>query len=119
VDGVGRAVGPDLSAIGDQRGPAYLKQALVDPGARVPEGHVVVTARPTKGTPVRGVRVSEDAFWVHIRDTSGRLHTFRIADLSDLQREAGASLMPAYGTVLSATEIDDVVAYLASLRGMR
>ena len=118
VDGVGRAVGPELSSIGDQRGLAYLKQALVEPAARVPEGHVVVTARPRSGPAVRGVRVSEDAFWVHIRDTGGRLHAFRIGDLAELQREAGASLMPSYGT-LPVGDIDDLVAYLASMRGQR
>ncbi len=118
VAGVGRALGPDLSAIGLQRGPAYLTEALMTPAARVPEGHVVVTARPKTGAPVRGVRVSEDAFWVHVRDTSGRLHAFRVADLVELQREAGASLMPAYGS-LPAADLNDLVAYLASLRGQR
>lgn len=119
VAGVGRALGPDLSAIGLQRGPAHLAEALVAPAARVPDGHVVVTARPKSGAPVRGVRVSEDAFWVHVRDTSGRLHAFRVADLTELQREAGASLMPSYATRLSATDLNDLVAFLASLRGQR
>jgi len=118
ASGQGRALGPDLSAIGAQRGPAYLREALVNPAARVPDGHVVVTARPRTGAAVRGVRVSEDAFWVHVRDTAGRLHAFRVADLAELTREAGASLMPAYGT-LPATDLDDLVAYLSSLRGQR
>jgi putative heme-binding domain-containing protein len=117
VDGAGRALGPDLSAIGLQRGLAYLKESLVEPAAHVPDGHVVATARPKSGAVVRGVRVSEDAFWVHIRDISGRLHAFRTADLAELTREAGASLMPAYD--LPASDLDDVVAYLASLRGQR
>ncbi len=118
VAGQGKALGPDLSSIGVQRGPAYLREALVSPAARVPDGHVVVTARPRTGPVVRGVRVSEDAFWVHVRDTAGRLHTFRVADLAELTREAGASLMPAYGS-LAATDLDDLVAYLSSLRGQR
>lgn len=119
VAGQGRAFGPDLSAIGLQRGPAYLREALLEPAARVPEGHVVVTARPKRGPAVRGVRVSEDAFWVHVRDPGGRLHAFRVAELAEFMREAGASLMPAYGAQLSPAELNDVVAYLASLRGQR
>lgn len=118
VGGQGRALGPDLTAIGAQRGPAYLREALVSPAARVPDGHVVVSARPKTGAAVRGVRVSEDAFWVHVRDTAGRLHAFRVADLTDLTREPGASLMPAYG-MLPAADVDDLVAYLSSLRGQR
>ena len=118
LGGDGRALGPDLTAIGLQRGPAYLKQALLEPAARVPDGHVVVTARPKAGAAIRGVRVSEDAFWVHVRDTGGRLHALRVADLAELRREAGASLMPAYGT-LPAGDLDDLVAYLSTLRGQR
>lgn len=118
LGGEGRALGPDLSAIGLQRGPAYLKQALVEPAARVPDGHVVVTARPKAGAAVRGVRVSEDAFWVHVRDVKGQLHAFRVADLAELTREAGASMMPAYAT-LPPGDLDDLVAYLSSLRGAR
>lgn len=118
VAGAGRAFGPDLTAIGQQRGPAYLKQAIVEPGARVPDGHVVVTATPKSGAAVRGVRVNEDAFWVHVRDPKGQLHAFRVADLADLKREAGASLMPAYRS-LAPADLDDLVAYLSSLRGRR
>ncbi len=118
IAGRGRALGPDLTSIGLQRGPTYLTESLVAPAARVPEGHVVVTARPNTGASVRGVRVSEDAFWVHVRDPGGRLHAFRVAELTELQREAGASLMPSYST-LPAPDLNDLVAYLASLRGQR
>lgn len=118
LEGQGRALGPDLSTIGRQRGPAYLRQSLVEPAAKVPDGHVVVTAKPANGPAVRGVRVSEDAFWVHVRDMKGELHAFRIADLADLKREAGASLMPAYAS-LPAGDLDDLVAYLSSLGARR
>ncbi len=119
LDGAGRAYGPDLSNIGTQRGSAYIKEALLQPGARVPDGHVVVTARPKDARSIRGVRVSEDAFWVYVRDPGGRIHRYWKSDLEALEREAGASLMPAYGAQRTATEIDDLVAYLAGLRGTR
>jgi cytochrome c oxidase cbb3-type subunit III len=118
LGGDGRAFGPDLTAIGLQRGPAYLRQAIVEPAARVPDGHVVVTVRAKTGPAIRGVRVSEDAFWVHVRDAGGRLHTLRVSELAEFRREAGASLMPAYAT-LAAADLDDLVAYLSTLRGQR
>jgi cytochrome c oxidase cbb3-type subunit III len=117
VGGSGRAFGPDLSEIGAQRGAAYIKQAILEPAARVPEGHVVVTATPKDARAVRGVRVSEDVFWVYVRDPGGRIHRYWKSDLEALERETGASLMPAYGAERRPTEIDDLVAYLASLRG--
>ncbi len=119
LDGAGRAYGPDLSNIGAQRGVAYIKEALLQPSARVPDGHVVVTAKPKDSRSVRGVRVSEDAFWVYVRDPSGKIHRYWKPDLEALDREAGASLMPPYGVQRAATEIDDLVAYLAGLRGQQ
>ena len=97
LEGAGRAFGPDLSNIGAQRGAGYIKQALLEPSARVPEGHVVVTAKPKDAGSVRGVRISEDVFWVYVRDPAGRVHRYWKSDLDALEREAGASLMPAYG----------------------
>jgi putative heme-binding domain-containing protein len=119
LGGAGRAFGPDLSEIGGQRGAAYIKQALLEPGARVPEGHVVVTAKPKDARSVRGVRVSEDVFWVYVRDPGGKIYRYWKPDLEALEREAGTSLMPAYGATRSVTEIDDLVAYLTSLRGQQ
>jgi putative heme-binding domain-containing protein len=119
LDGVGRAFGPDLSEIGAQRGAAYIRQAILEPSARVPDGHVVVTAKPKDARSVRGVRVSEDVFWVYVRDPGGRIHRYWKSDLEALEREAGASLMPAYGAERRPTEVDDLVAYLASLRGQQ
>jgi hypothetical protein len=39
------------------------------------------------------------------------------ADLSALDRELEATLMPSYASRFSAAELDDLVAYLATLRG--
>ena len=119
LGGAGRAFGPDLSEIGAQRGATYIKQAILEPSARVPDGHVVVTAKPKDARSVRGVRVSEDVFWVYVRDPGGKIYRYWKPDLEGLEREAGASLMPAYGAERRPTEIDDLVAYLASLRGQQ
>ena len=56
-------------------------------------------------TLVLSVRVSEDVFWVYVRDPGGKIHRYWKADLDALEREAGASLMPAYGVARSATEL--------------
>jgi hypothetical protein len=66
---------------------------------------------------VRGIRVNEDVFWIHIRDASGTVHTLEKAQLSKLDRELDGSLMPSYASRLSPADLDDLVAYLASLRG--
>ena len=77
----------------------------------------MVRAVTQNGTEVRGIRLGEDVFWIHIRDASGKVHVLEKSELSRLDRELEGTLMPAYGARFSATELDDLIAYLASLRG--
>jgi putative heme-binding domain-containing protein len=108
--------GPDLSGIGDSRSPAYLRESLVNPGAAVPEGYLLVTAVPASGERVTGVRVNEDSFSIQIRDSAGRSYSFWKKDLAKLDKQPGKSLMPSYQGQLSDAELTDLVAFLASLK---
>ena len=117
IAGRGQAVGPELTAIGALRGPSHLRESIVDPAAAHPTGYLVVRAVTNGGRDIRGVRLNEDVFWVHIRDASGTVHVLQKSDLSLFERELQATLMPSYATRFSAAELDDLIAYLASLRG--
>ena len=119
VGGRGGVLGPDLTSVGALRGPAYLRESLVDPGAAHPAGYLVVRAVTAGGAEIRGIRLNEDVFWIHLRDSRGKVHALQKADLSVVEREPKGTLMPSYATRLSATELDDLVAYLATLRGER
>ena len=110
-------LGPELTSIGALRGAPYLRDAIVTPAAAHPPGYLVVRAVSNTGLEVRGIRVNEDVFWIHIRDASGKVHVLEKSELSRLDRELDATLMPAYGSRFSATELDDLIAYLASLQG--
>jgi len=117
VNGQGGVLGPELTTIGSRRGGPYLREALVKPEATHPAGYVVVRAVQANGPEVRGIRVNEDVFWIQIRDTSGNVHSLEKAALTKLERQLDATLMPSYATRLSQTELDDLVAYLGTLRG--
>lgn len=116
VSGQGASLGPELTDVGARRSAAYLRQALVDPGKALPEGFLMVRAVPVTGAEVRGMRVNEDSFTIQIRDADGRLHSLRKRSIKNLEKLSGQSLMPSYRQMLSAAELDDLVAYLASLR---
>lgn len=116
VRGVGGSTGPLLTEIGTARGAKHLREAIVDPGANVEENWLVVVATKRDGQTVRGVRVNEDSFTIQLRDARNHFHSFRKADLKELKKETDVSTMPSYKS-LSAAELDDLVAYLASLRG--
>ena len=119
IDGHGGILGPELTTIGGRRGAVYLRESIVAPAAAHPPGYLVVRAVPTSGAEVRGIRVTEDVFWIHIRDAGGTVHALQKADLSRLDRELDATLMPSYESRLSAARLDDLVAYLATLRGAK
>jgi putative heme-binding domain-containing protein len=116
VRGVGGSTGPVLTEIGATRGAPHLREAVVNPGANVEESWLVVAVTKRDGQTVRGVRVNEDSFTIQLRDARNRFHSFRKADLKELKKDADASMMPSYKP-LSASELDDLVAYLAGLRG--
>jgi len=117
VNGRGGSAGPDLTNIGARRSAAYLREALLDPGASVPEGFLVVTAVTRDGQRVRGVRVNEDSFTIQLRSDLNVFHSFRKLDLTEIKREFGVSTMPGFRDAFSDSELDDLVAYLAGLRG--
>lgn len=117
INGAGSSLGPDLSDIGIRRSASYLRKEVVQPGAATPDGFMMIYAAPESGTPVEGMRENEDSFSVQIRDADNRFHSFRKAELKTFRKQRGKSLMPSYAQKLDATELDDLVAYLASLQG--
>jgi cytochrome c oxidase cbb3-type subunit 3 len=128
VRGVGSGIGPELTEIGALRGAAYLREALLDPGKALPDrpvpyepnaysGYLLVRAVESDGREVLGYRLNEDSFTIQLQDASNRLHSLRKAHLRTLDKQFGRSPMPGYRGVFKPGEADDLVAYLAGLRG--
>lgn len=124
VNGLGTGLGPDLSDIGARRGPESLRRAVVAPGEELPRGEItphssflVVEVRAADGTRLRGLRIREDAFRIALRDRDGGYHSLSKSEIRSVERFPSSSLMPDYARRLSETQIEDLVAYLSSLRG--
>jgi putative heme-binding domain-containing protein len=130
IRGWGGPLGPDLTEIGLRRSAGYLKRALIDPeadtpyslspirlDARIMQNFLQVTIVTKAGMKLTGVRLNEDAFSIQIRDLSGNFHSFFKSELAEIHKERGKSPMPSYRAVFSETELEDLVAFLASLRG--
>jgi putative heme-binding domain-containing protein len=116
IAGQGGAVGPDLTGIGTSRSAPHLRESLVNPAADFPRGFAFVRAVTRAGKALTGVRVNEDTFSIQFRDTKGVLHSFWKTELRELRKDLQKSPMPSYRDSLSAAELDDLVAYLASLQ---
>jgi cytochrome c oxidase cbb3-type subunit III len=117
VAGIGEGFGPELSEIGTRRNGAHLRQAILKPATLLPDGFLYVSAVTQSGAALRGIRVNEDSFNIQIKDARGQYHSFAKADLKELKRLRGETPMPSYEGSLSPAELDDLVAYLASLKG--
>ncbi len=116
VNGQGGRVGPELSGAGRWAAQS-LREVVLDPNkveGRTPD---VVVAKTREGREIRGVRRNEDTFSVQLMDTAGEHHLLEKKNLVEVRYE-NKSLMPDdYGKRLTPGEIDNLIAYLKTLKG--
>lgn len=116
VNGEGGRKGPDLSRIGALRSLGHLELAVNKPDESVLAQHWSVKATTKAGQQINGLRMNEDTFSVQLIDSSQKLVSLNKADLAKFEVDRKSS-MPAYEGTFKASEFDDLIAYLASLRG--
>ncbi len=127
-NGTGNRFGPGLTTVGARRSAEFIRESIVDPASTLPQGltgllafgfreYLPVAAVKQAGrSEVRGHRVNETSFAILVRDQAGELHSFHKTELVELTKQFGQSLMPSYRTLFSDAELNDLVAYLISLR---
>jgi cytochrome c oxidase cbb3-type subunit 3 len=114
IDNEGSTYGPELTRIGGARALKYLEESLTEPSADIPSNFEGVSVIGADGRKVTGIRVNEDTFSVQLRLPNERYRSFIKADARQVIYEKN-SLMPAYKQ-LSRADLDDLLAYLASLK---
>src|SRR5215471_17340143 len=112
----GGVIGPDLTRVGRRRSLKYLEESIVSPEADLPLAYRAVRVVTDSGVAVTGVRLNEDDISIQLRDMSGNLRAFLKDKIKEIRRNK-PSLMPSYRTALGKQEIEDLVAYLSSLKG--
>jgi len=128
IAGEGGDVGPELTRIGAMRGPSYLRGALLNPGSNLPKDagvmergrfmqYLFVHTVDKAGKTIDGTRVSEDSFTIVIKDSTGRIHALRKLDLQTFEKIPGKSVMPSYRDTVTGSDLDNLIAYLTSLKG--
>ena len=136
INGVGSRLGPDLSEIGVPRGGgrgaakaggypapaptvnlAALETSIIDPDADVALSNRLVRVTTKDGKSVTGRLLNHDNFTVQFMDPEGKLHSYMKADLKE-STVLTKGLMPSYKDRLNSQEVADVVAYLATLKGL-
>jgi putative heme-binding domain-containing protein len=112
VDGVGIAVGPDLSKIGKERNREQLLESLLEPSRKVDAKYQAYTVTLVDGRQVVGVLTKNDAAGVTLRDALGKDLAIARADI-DAMKSSPTSLMTA-GLLADLTpqQAADLLAYL-------
>jgi cytochrome c oxidase cbb3-type subunit III len=127
VKGSGKAFGPDLSLIGASRNIAYLREALMDPGAKLPDSvdpdngygfslYLPVTIVTLGGKEINGVRVNEDTYSIQVKDMNNNYYSFNKDQLKTIEKKYGQSLMPSFKNTLTPSQVENLVAYLHNLQ---
>jgi cytochrome c oxidase cbb3-type subunit 3 len=114
IGGEGGRLGPDLTDIGSIRSAAYLRTAIADPNAKSIAGYRAVRIVDNSGKQISGVRLNEDTYSIQIMDYQENLRSLLRRDLREVQVSKD-SAMPAFSK-LPATDLDDLTAYLCSLK---
>jgi len=118
VKGNGSLAAPDLSDIGAIRTPDALIQSLIDPSESMIPINRPVRAVLRDGSVISGRRLNEDTYTVQLINSEQRLVSLTKADLREYTILKTSS-MPSFNGKLSATELDDLVAYLRTLKGSK
>lgn len=117
IDAQGGDTGPDLTSVGAHSSLQYLRESIVSPSADVSPTYRAVTVTTMAGGKIRGIHLNEDDYSIQLRSMDGNPRSLLKSDLKEVRYEK-ESLMPAYAG-LSAAELDNLVAYLNSLKGKR
>ncbi len=115
VGGSGGEVGPDLSTIGSQRDRRYLLESVCLPDAVIADGYETVVIADDAGQVFTGIVKADNGEEVQLIQADGNVVTIEVESI--IGRRRGKSAMPEeLPNQITARELRDLVAYLASLK---
>jgi putative heme-binding domain-containing protein len=127
IEGKGGRLGPDLTDTGTARSEDYIVDSIRNPSRRLAQGiseamkefsqeYETVTVTDERGQKFQGVVLNEDNFTLQMMDTREQLHLFEKEKLRSLDK-GRESLMPRYDEkMLPEKDLQDIVAYLLSVK---
>jgi len=113
----GSRVGPDLTDIGMLRRVVELRRSVIEPDVEVLAPNRYYRVILKGGEAVMGRLLNQDEFSVQLLDTNEKLRSFKIADLKE-RAFLTKSPMPSFKDRLTEPEVNDLIGYLTSLKGL-
>lgn len=115
IAGEGGFAGPDLTRVGSRRSLSHLRASILAPDADVRPRYWTATVRDAEGRSTTGFILNEDRHSIQLLGLDGQLLSLEKVTLRDIVRDR-RSTMQSYEGQFDEAELDDLIAYLASLR---
>ena len=116
VYGKGQPIGPDLSNVASDMTVGQIREALLQPGARITPGYELVTVRLRDGRDLRGFARSRSTVDIRVQDLEGRFHLLQEDQISAIKDEAQSLMQPVKA---DPEELQGLIAYLSRLTGVK
>ena len=115
VYGEGSPIGPDLSNVAREMTVDQIRQALLEPAARIAPGYGLVTLELRDGRTLRGFARSRTRFDIAVQDLKGQFHPFSLNQVARINEEKTSLMAPVKA---APAELQNLVAFLSSLTGV-
>ena len=113
IRGRGGYLGPDLSNVGATRRLSELRDSILNPKQIPSEGYRPLVLRVSGGRQLRAVAKHYSNWSIQALDENGALHLLHGPSIADAVLQSKTWMPADIGQHLSATEIDDVLAFLS------
>lgn len=115
VGAKGSVNGPNLSNVGARLTQDAIKRQLTDPSSTVDPKNRLIELVLVDGKTQQGKLLNQDPFSVQLLSTSGELVAFQRTRVREI-RAMDPPKMPSFKNMLTDEQIDNLVAYLSTLR---
>ena len=112
----GTRLGPDLTRGGRRSNAKYLKESITDPNADITAGFAMITVETRDHQKISGLERWLDNFSARLIDQSGNERTFLRDEVISIDRQMRSTMPDNYAKMFSASDIDNLVAYIQKLR---
>jgi cytochrome c oxidase cbb3-type subunit III len=113
IRGQGSLVGPDLSNLGGEHTLSEIRESILKPNESVQRRYKSITVVTQSGERITGTLRNRDNFSLQMMDPQGNFRFFLTRELREIIPQERSLMPDHYGTLLSAEELQNLLAYLS------
>lgn len=117
VGNQGKAIGPDLTAIGKKFDHDELLDAIINPSAAIVFGYESWLVNTKDGESVYGFLISENKRTIVIKDIAGRKHVIDVKKITSRQKQEKSLMPDPAANGMTEQNLADVVSFLKAQGG--